>query len=309
MKILVTGANGFVGGALVSLLAEQNEYVINAANRNGDRVENATAVFGKNVVENTNWSDALTGVTHVIHAAARVHVLRDHVKEPLEAFREVNVRGTLNLARQAVDAGVKRFIFISSIGVNGAQTNGKPFQEADVPNPHSDYAISKWEAEQGLFDIARKSDLEVVVLRPPLIYARNAPGRFGQLLKLVSYNLPLPLGAINNKRSLISLSNLISFIRLALLHPEAANQIFLIADNESLSTKEIVKSIADAENKRLILLPIPASWIFMLAKILGKQSAAEGLIGSLEIDAGKAKSLLGWKAEVSMAEQLKMSKG
>jgi nucleoside-diphosphate-sugar epimerase len=242
----------------------------------------------------------------LVHLAARVHVMHDVAADPLTAFRAVNVAGTLNLARQAVEAGVKRFVFISSIGVNGSQTlRDKPFSESDKPNPHNAYALSKWEAEQGLMQIADQTGLEVVIIRPPLVYGANAPGNFGSLLRAVNLGWPLPLGTVRNQRSLMALDNLVDFIITCTTHPEAANQTFLISDGQDLSTTELVRAMARAAGVPARLLPVPV-WVLELAgRLVGKGDAVQRLCGNLQIDSSKARKILGWNPKVSFQEGLR----
>ena len=209
------------------------------------------------------------------------------------------------MAKQAVAAEVGRFIFLSSIGVNGNQ-NIRPFLESDIPNPKEPYAISKHEAEQGLLKFTKNSSLEVVIIRPPLVYGSNSPGNFGRLIQWASdkFMLPLPFGAVNNDRSLIAIDNLVSFIIVCTLHPKSANEIFLISDGDSLSTTKLLKRVARAFNKKAILLPVPISWMVFAAKLLGKEADAVRLFSSLAVDSNKARDLLDWHPVTTMDEQL-----
>jgi nucleoside-diphosphate-sugar epimerase len=231
--------------------------------------------------------------------------MHEATADPLAAFRAVNVEGTLNLARQAVGAGVKRFVFISSIGVNGSQTtSGKPFSESDKPRPHNAYALSKWEAERGLMQIADETGLEVVIIRPPLVYGSNAPGNFGSLMRAVRRGWPLPLGAVHNQRSLVALDNLVDFIITCISHPEAVNQTFLINDCQDLSTTELVRGLAQVAGVPARLLPLPV-WVLELAgRLVGKGDAVQSLCGNLQIDSSKARKVLGWKPKISVQEGL-----
>lgn len=237
-------------------------------------------------------------------------MMKDSASDPLLAFRTVNVEGTLNLARQAVAAGVKQFVFISSIGVNGVQTPiGKPFSEADQPNPHNAYALSKWEAEQGLRHIAVETGLAVVIIRPPLVYGCNAPGNFGALMRAVQRGWPLPLGAVHNHRSLVALSNLVDFIVTCISHPQAANQTFLVSDGQDLSTTELVRGMAQAAGVPARLLPVPVWALQAGAKLLGKVDAVQRLCGNLQVDISKARNLLGWVPPVSVEDGLRRAMG
>jgi len=255
---------------------------------------------------NTDWSAALTGQQVVIHAAARAHIIKDEVPDPLAEYRRVNVGGTLNLGRQAAAAGVQRFIFISSINVNGEQTSlGSPFSVDDVVAPKDVTGVSKWEAEQGLQQLASETGMEVVIIRPPLVYGPGVKGNFASMISLVKKGLPLPLGAIHNKRSLVAVDNLVDLIITCIDHPAAANQVFLAGDGQDLSTTELLRGVAEAMGKPSRLIPVPASMLKLGATMLGKKAVAQRLLGSLQVDISKARSLLGWEPPVSVEEGLK----
>lgn len=298
----MTGATGFVGGALVKTLS-QNGHDVVATGRRSD-VSLPVPYIAKNLHSDTDWSEALAGVTHIVHTAARVHVLKDSSSNPLADFRALNCHATLNLARQAAEAGVRRFVFISTIGVNGNQTTDKPFTEQDAPAPHNDYALSKYEAEQGLLEVARNTAMEVVIIRPPLIYGPGAPGNFATMMRWVNSGVPLPLGAVNNRRSFLALDNLVSFIIQCMKYPRAANEIFLVADAGPVSTTELIQAIARAQDKKVWLIPIPTGWMQWFAGVVGEQGIAARLFGSLEVDDTKALTLLDWERPVTMREQL-----
>lgn len=303
--VLVTGATGFVGKALTDKLYSDGYSVVAAVRRESAILEGAVeSVKVGNISAQTDWQQALNKVDVVIHCAARAHIMNDVVADPLAEFRKVNTAGTLNLARQAAEAGVSRFVFISSIGVNGT-SNTKPFLEGDKVNPQEAYAISKLEAEQGLLALADESRMDVVIIRPPLVYGINAPGNFASLLKWMKTGVPLPLGAIHNQRSLVALDNLVDFIVHCIDHPKAANEIFLISDGEDVSTTELLQKASHAFGKRALLLPIPVSWMTLAAKLLGKADVANRLFGSLQVDSSKAYELLGWEPVITMDEQLK----
>ena len=286
--ILVTGANGFVGYALCSYLHQQAVPFLRVV-----RNESDNAIGVGNIDAYTTWGNALDGVEVVVHTAARAHIFSDDALDPLAEFQKINVDGTLNLARQAMAAGVRRFIFISSIGVNGNSTIFA-FSESDKPNPVEPYAISKFEAEIGLQELVAGTEMELVIIRPPLVYGPNAPGNFGRLIQAVAKGIPLPLGAIHNQRSLVALDNLVDLIFTCIDHPAAANQIFLAGDGEDLSTTELLQKMANALNVPSRLIPVPM-WILQSgARILGKSDMAQRLCGSLQVDISKAKNLLGW---------------
>ncbi len=300
MTILITGANGFIGGALSTSMKAAGLTVRRAVRATGGDV--AVGDIGPQ----TDWRAALAGIEVVVHLAARVHVLQETATDPLAAFREVNTAGTLRLAGAAAEAGVGRLVFVSTIGVNGQQTPpGVAFREGDTPNPTLPYAESKWEAEQGLWDLSTETNLDVVIVRPPLVYGPNAPGNFGRIVKLVRSGLPLPLGATNNRRSMVSVDNLASFLTTCAEHPAAANETFLISDQDDLSTTALVQKIGAVLGKSPLLLPVPEGVVRLPARIVGKERLVDQLWGSLAIDASKATDHLGWQAIVSVDEGLR----
>lgn len=257
-------------------------------------------------MRDSRWRSTVAKQDVLVHLAGRAHMLRDAVEDPLLAFRNVNVEGTLNLAKLARDNGVKRFVFISSIGVNGAHTVGRAVNEESMPAPHAEYALSKWEAEQGLWDVVRDSGMELVIIRPPLVYAGHAPGNFGRLLKLVAARIPLPLGSIRNQRSVIALENLVRFISLCVDHPAAANELFVISDGQDVSTPQIIQYLAQGMyNKSSRLFPMPQTWLRTGARLVGKSNMYSQLCDSLVIDSSKARELLGWRPVVSTHDGLK----
>lgn len=300
--MLITGANGFVGKALVQSALDRgiatrasSRYMTAGSDRRAEYCQ--TGEIGPA----TDWSAALQGVDVLVHCAGRAHVMREAAADPLVAFRSVNTEGTLHLARQAIAAGVKRFVFISSIGVNGVSTKaGKAFAESDRPSPHNGYALSKWEAEQGLRALADQCGMDVVVIRPPLVYGLGAPGNFGALRRAVQRGLPLPLGAIHNKRSLVGLENLVDFILTCARDGRAAGHTFLVSDGQDLSTTELVRGIAAAANVRVRLLPVPAWALQAGATLIGRGDSIQRLAGNLQVDISKARSVLGWEPPMSV---------
>ena len=307
MRVLVTGASGFVGLALLQRLKQSVDHDVRGVLRSETPVlsvgTDITVVPGLDV--DTAWQEALAGINVVIHTAARVHVMNDTLADPLAEFRRVNVEGTLNLARQAADAGVRRFIFVSSIKVNGEDTpHGKPFTEDDTPAPVDPYGISKREAEERLRQLAAETGLEVVIIRPPLIYGPGVKANFLNLLKIVDKGLPLPLASITNARSLLYLGNLIDAIVLCIDHPQAAGQVFLVSDGEDVSTSELIRRVATALDRRARLLPFPPSLMRLAGKLTGKSMAVDRLLGSLVIDSGKIRRELGWTPPYTMADGL-----
>ena len=304
--ILVTGATGFVGSALVARLAREGVETRACVRRNDAFMPDGvhTVQLG-DLTANTDWSCALTGVGVIVHAAARVHVMDDTATDPLTEFRRINVQGTLNLARQAVAAGVLRFVFISSIKVNGEATElGSPFSADDMPAPLDPYGVSKMEAEQGLREIASQSGMEVVIIRPPLVYGPGVKANFSALMRAVQRGWPLPLGAVHNRRSLVALDNLVDFIVTCLSHPQAANQTFLVSDGHDLSTTELVRGLARPAGVTARLVPMPVWALRAGAALLGKGDAVQRLCGNLQVDISKARSLLGWVPPVSVDEGL-----
>ncbi|MDP1522633.1 MAG: SDR family oxidoreductase [Methylotenera sp.] len=305
-KILVTGASGFVGKSLCAELLSQGYSVLAAVRSSSSVVKNAEMVTIGEIDGDADWTDALKGVDVVIHLAARVHVMKDTALEPLTEFRKVNVEGTLNLALQAAEAGVKRFIFISSIGVNGNATDlERSFTADDTPHPHDPYSVSKYEAELGLQKIAKETGLEVVIIRPPLIYGYDAPGNFKKLINALVKRLPLPLGAIHNKRSFVYVGNLVDLIIRCINHPAAANQVFLVSDGHDLSTTELLRGCAVALGVKARLLPVPKSLIEVGAALLGKRNVAQRLCGNLQLDITKARTLLGWTPPYTIGQGLR----
>nr|MDP2190435.1 SDR family oxidoreductase [Rhodoferax sp.] len=308
MRVLVTGASGFVGRPLCAALFKRGHEVV-AVMRSVDAALHgfSPAVVGA-IDQGTNWAAALDKVTVVIHLAARVHVMHDTAVDPLAAFRAVNVQGTLNLARQAAAAGVKRFVFVSSVKVNGEYTQlGRAFTEADAPDPQDAYGLSKHEAEQGLREIAAETGMEVVIIRPPLVYGPGVKANFATLMRAVQRGWPLPLGAVHNQRSLVALDNLVDFIVTCLSHPQAANQTFLVSDGHDLSTAELVRGLARAAGVPARLLPVPVWALQAGAALLGKGDAVQRLCGNLQVDISKARSLLGWTPPISVEEGLRQA--
>jgi nucleoside-diphosphate-sugar epimerase len=308
MSVLVTGVNGFVGQALTRYLMMSGMKVVGAVRNNASMLCHAEGLDFIEVGEInalTNWVKALTGVDAVIHLAARVHVMQEASSDPLAEFRKVNVAGTERLAREAASAGVRRFVYVSTIKVNGEQTERVPFTETDLPNPQDPYGISKWEAERMLQRVAQETGLEVVIVRPPLVYGPQVRGNFLRLLNLVKRGMPLPFGAINNCRSLIYLGNFVDALKVCLTHPNAANKIFLVKDAEDVSTPRLIRVLAEALGKNAQLLPVPPSWMRMAGGLAGKSGEVERLLGSLVLDDSAIRRELGWKPPFSMREGLR----
>ncbi len=298
--ILVTGANGFMGKRLTEVLAKRG-YPYRKATRGAF----PEAVSVGTIDGQTNWQTALTEVSVVVHLAARVHVMNDQAADPLVEFRRVNVEGTLNLARQAAAANVKRFIFISSIKVNGERTVlGQPFRADDTPAPLDPYGVSKQEAEEGLRALAQQTGMEIVIIRPPLVYGPGVKANFHSMMRWLSLGVPLPLGMISNQRSLVSIENLIDLIITCSYHPAAVNQVFLVSDGEDLSTTELLRRMGKALAKPARLIPVPAVFLRLAAKLLGKGDVAQRLCESLQVDISKNKKMLEWSPPMSVDEGL-----
>lgn len=304
----MTGANGFVGTALCAQLLDQG-FEVRGAVRSERSVIPAgierIAVGG--MAGDTDWSDALRGVDCVIHLAARVHVMREGSADPLAEFRKVNVAGTRRLAEAATAAGVKRFVYVSSIKVNGEATFERPFSESDVPNPVDPYGISKWEAEATLRKISDETGLEAVVLRPPLVYGPGVGGNFARMLAWIEKGIPLPLGSVRNRRSMIYVENLADALIHCTTHPKAAYETFLVADSESISTPELIKTLSEKMGRKSRVFSFPVSLLKLLGKFTGKSSEIERLTGSLEADASKIRKMLGWNPPRPLDDGLKIT--
>lgn len=305
-ELFISGASGFVGRYLCEQLIGKSYFLHALVRKPYVGVAGVQYHLG-NLDDVNNTLVALQNVACVIHLAGRAHVLNDSSHDPLAEFRAVNVQGTLTLACQAMAAGVERFIFISSIGVNGSHTTDKPFDEHSVAAPHADYALSKLEAEQALRELVQGSDMELVIIRPPLVYAGGAPGNFQRLLKFVASGVPLPLALVDNRRSMIALENLVSFIGLCVEHPAAGNELFLISDGADVSTPEIIGNLAKGMGRNTCLWPLPDSLMRWGASLLGKHAMYSQLCGSLTIESRKAQDLLGWRPVVSPADALQQA--
>lgn len=300
-NVLLTGASGFLGRAIIKELSRSSNLELMAVVRSpsAEFLEVVKICQVNEVDGATDWRLALSECDVIIHAAARVHVMDETSSDPLAEFRRVNVDGTLNLARQAASLGVRRFVFISSIKVNGEETNpGTPYFADAQPMPLDPYGISKMEAEKGLREIEKETGLEVVIIRPPLVYGPGVKANFLAMMRWLKKGVPLPFGAIDNRRSLVALGNLVDLIRVCIEHPAAAGQIFLVSDGEDLSTTELLRRMAAALNVPTRLLPVPVWILSNGATLLGKKALSQRLCGSLQVDISKTRELLGWTPPV-----------
>jgi len=305
--ILVTGATGFVGRALIKrLVADSTPSSVLAAIRGfGDVGYGVQTVQVGDLLNSIDWSPALKGVSAVVHCAGRVHVMLDVTADPLEAYRQVNVRGTLSLALQAAREGVRRFVFISSIKVNGEATVlNHPFKADDMPLPIDPYGVSKLEAEKGLRDIELSTGMEVVIIRPPLIYGPGVNANFASMLTWLARGIPLPLGAIQNLRSMVALDNLVDLLVNCLTHPDVAGQTLLVSDGEDISTTELLRLTGQVMGKAALLIPLPVSLLKISAAFLGKQAMVQRLTDSLQVDIEKTRCLIGWSPPITLKQGL-----
>ena len=309
MTTLVTGASGFVGSALCARLRREGLSLRGTVRTPRSLVEGVEVVATGNLSAKTDWAAALDDVEEVVHLAARVHVMNDKSSDPLAIFRRVNVEGTCALARQAAAGGVRRFIFVSTIKVNGEFTrDGQPFTAADMPAAEDPYGISKWEAEQLLLKIADETGLEVVIIRPPLVYGPGVEGNFESMVRWLTLGIPLPLAAVTkNRRSFVALDNLVDLITTCLSHPAAANQTFLVSDDEDLSTVDLLKRMGSALGHPARLIYLPTGLLKLGATVMKKPSIYQRLCGSLQADITKTRQLLDWNPPTAVDEGLKLT--
>jgi len=305
VRMLITGATGFIGTALVDRVLREGIWRVRAAVRRDAStlpagVERAHCEVGPS----TEWGPALSDVQIVIHLAARVHVMRERTTDALEQFRSVNAAGTLNLARQAAAAGVRRFVYVSSIKVHG---EAGLYRETDAAAPQDAYAMSKHEAEVGLREIGATAPMEFVIIRPPLVYGPGVRANFAVLMRAIARGMPLPLGAVENRRSLVGRDNLVDFILTCAMHPAAGNDTFLVSDGEDLSTPDLIRRLARAMGRPARLLPVPPALLRSAATLLGRRDVAERLLGSLQVDITKARRQLGWTPPVSVDDALRQA--
>jgi nucleoside-diphosphate-sugar epimerase len=306
-KLLITGSTGFLGKALCKNL-KIKKHLIHTAIRSENQIliEGTKSFNVGDICSTTKWKNALMGIDCVIHCAARTHVMKEEKKNQLLSYRKINVEGTKNLAIQAASQGVKRFIFISSIKVNGEQTVGcSSFNSNNNPKPEDAYGISKWEAEQTLWNISKLTGLEVVIIRPPLVYGEEVKGNFLRLLDLIYKGVPLPLAGIKNNRSFLGIENLIDAITQCIDHPKASGNTFLISDLECISTSDLINKLARLMKKPSRLFSVPISLIKLIGYITGKSLEIKRLLYSLQVDSSNIRKALGWTPPFSLDEGLK----
>jgi UDP-4-keto-D-QuiNAc 4-reductase len=307
-RILVTGANGFVGRQLCRSLSQKGFLVTAAVRQTAIApAEEVRYISMGDIGPNTDWTEALRGVHLVVHLAGRAHIRRDSSANPMAEYERVNTSGTIRLAQMAGAANVRRFLFLSSVKVNGEETHDQPFAETDRPAPLDFYAVSKWQAEEGLLRLHRQGELSVVIIRPPLVYGPGVKANFLQLIRLVDCGFPLPLGKIQNKRSLVGLRNLAEFILVCLQNPSAAGEIFLVSDQEDLSTADLVQRIGGFLGRTTYLLPIPYQFLSIIARITGKEDALKKLCHSLQVNVEKSHKVLHWRPPFSVNEELEQT--
>lgn len=301
---MVTGAGGFVGQYLCSILEEAGIELVPVFRRRGQVSEKVfqQAVVCKTIDGTADWTNELLNVEVVIHLAAKVHVMHSDEAGDLVSFREINVEGTKNLANQAANSGVNRFIYLSSIKVNGEQTDDQPFVAGQAPDPEDSYAISKMEAEEALRLIQKTTKMEVVIIRPPLVYGPGVKGNLLALVNLIKKGIPLPLGTVDNRRDLVSIYNLCDLIRVCILHPTAPDDTLLVSDNEPISTTEMIRFIAKGLNQNVRLFPVPIWALKYVAGLFGKKEEVEKLTGNLQIDMSPTQRVFGWKPPFTVAE-------
>ncbi len=306
--ILVTGANGFIGSAIVQRIQKDGEHNVRGAvrQRETDIVGRTDYVSIGDLSGETDWRRALESIRTVVHTAARVHTTTENPVDNVAEFRKVNVEGTISLAQQAVSQGVRRLIFISSIKVNGEETTtASCFRPDDIPAPLDAYGASKFEAEQALLDISDNTGLEIVIIRPPLVYGPGVKANFETMIKWSNRRVPLPFGAIRNKRSLVGLINLVDVIIRCLEHPKAVGQIFLVSDDNDLSTTELLRRTSAALGKSALLVPVPQRWLEKVTDLLNVQHISQRLFCSLRVDMSKTKRMLDWSPPITVDDELR----
>lgn len=305
MNYLISGANGFVGKALCAELIRRGQHITAAVRSMNSLPEYPEAIVIGEIDSGTNWTTALRNVDIVVHLAARVHIMHDDATDPLTEFLKINLHATSNLARQAACSGAKRFIYVSSIKVNGEQTSAtQPFTELDKSNPQDFYGISKWKAEQELRNIAQETGLEIVIVRPPLVYGPGVKGNLARILAVIARRTPLPFSSVRNLRSLIYVENLVDALIVCSTHPDAAGQTYLVCDDEDISTPDLLRQLGNGMGCPALLFPFPSDWLRILGKLFGKSNTIERLLSSLRVDSGKIRHDLSWKPPYTLHQGL-----
>lgn len=303
MNILITGSNGFLGQYLCQYLSGKKHFIL--AHTRQPQVFDHPNITNINFDLNDNLDSLdLSHVDVIIHCAGRAHVMNETAASPLEAYRQTNVQGTLNLAKKAVQSGVKRFIYLSSIKVNGEQTTVQPFKPSDMINTDDPYGLSKYEAEQALLTLSKQTGLEVVIIRPVLIYGPNVKANFKSMVGLASKKLPLPIGCLDNKRSMVSIYNLADLIHICITHSNAKGEVFIASDQDDISVKQLFEKLAYHQNNKLLMLPVPKILISFLASLVDKKAVASRLCSELVVDSSKNTQLLGWTAPYTVDASL-----
>jgi nucleoside-diphosphate-sugar epimerase len=304
VNILVTGANGFVGRILCAELFKQGFSIKTAVRSRNIQINNFEPVVTGSIDSNTDWSVALRDVDVVIHLAARTHVTTERSANPIAEFRRVNVDGTRHLAESAVKAGVKKIVYVSSVKVNGERTTSS-FTELEEPKPQDAYGVSKWEAEQALHKVSAETKMEIVILRPPLVYGAGVKGNFAQMIKVLAKRIPLPFSSVKNLRSLIYVENLVDALILCATHPNAAGQTYLVSDGQDVSTPDLLRKLSSAMKKPVKLLPCSPIFMGFAGRLIGKSNQIERLLSNLQVDSSKIRRELAWQPPFSLDEGLK----
>jgi nucleoside-diphosphate-sugar epimerase len=309
-RLMVTGANGFVGRALCAEASARGIEVLGAIRHQGQLPVGVESIAVGDIDVNTDWQNVLVGCDVVIHLAARVHVMQEYSEDPLAEFRRINVAGTERLARSAAAAGVKRLVYVSSVKVNGEETAlGRVYAEQDAPGPQDPYGISKWEAEQALHRVAKETGLEVVIVRPPLVYGAGVKGNFAQMISVLKRGVPLPFALVRNKRSLIYVGNLVDVLILCATHPAAAGQTYLVSDGEDISTPDLLRKLGSAMSKKSRLFSCPIAFLNLAGSLVGKSDQVARLLGSLQVDSNKIHRELDWVPPYSLQQGLDKTVG
>ena len=309
MRTLITGSNGFIGSFILNNYIYNKEISFRAVFRGSEQLpQTKDKIFIENIDSETNWKAALEGIDSILHLAGRAHIVKDTPLNPSSEYKSVNVDGTLNLAQQAISAGVKRFIYLSSIKVNGEETPyGESFKPDDNPSPIDEYGKSKFETERQLIKISSKAEMDFVIIRPVMVYGPGVKGNLLSLLAWISKGFPLPLGSINNLRDFVSVQNLADLILLCLKHPSAANQIFLVSDDKPISTTYLINSISAGLKKSIINIPISSAFLKVFFELLNKNDISLKLLCSLQVDISKTKKVLGWEPKISFDTAIQLT--